>query len=156
MNRETAAVLCRERASEADGLLRKTLGSQTVLCGYPLPASRRWLGGDELEAQVSSADSLCVAEDLPVLCGHLAASGLALDLLAEAGWKLPERLLALILGEASRGRRVVTNFPLSGASVPADVDAPETDFLVSGFLPGPDRAGIMVSAAGMTRRLQGR
>jgi hypothetical protein len=114
----------------ADGLLRKTLGSQAVLCGYILPASRRWLIGDELEAQAFSADSLCVAEDLPVLCGHLAASRLAIDVLTEAGWELPERLLVfrnteglltLILGESSQGRRVVTNFPLPEASIPAEV-----------------------------------
>jgi hypothetical protein len=82
-----------------------------------------------LEAQASSADSLCVAEDLPVLCGHLAASSLALDLQNEAGWELPERLLifrdteellSLILGETSRGKRLVTSFPLPEASIPAE------------------------------------
>lgn len=42
-------ISCGERvSSEVDGLLRKTLGSQAVLCGYLLPASRRWLIGDEL------------------------------------------------------------------------------------------------------------
>lgn len=64
-----------------------------------------------------------------MLCGHLAASRQALDLLAEAGWELPKRLLvfqdteellALILGEARQGRRVVTNFPLPEASIPAE------------------------------------
>jgi hypothetical protein len=122
-------VPCGERVSTANSLLRMTLGSQAVLCGYVFPASRRWLIGDELEAHAFSADSLCVADGLPVLCGHLAASSLALDLLTEAGWKLPERLLvfrdteglmALILGEASQGRRVVTNFPLPEASIPAE------------------------------------
>jgi hypothetical protein len=119
---------CRELVSTTDGVLRKTLGSQAVLCGYLLPDSRRWLIGDELEAQAGSVDSLCVAGELPVLCGHLASSRLALDLLCEAGWELPKRLLifrnpeellALILNEVSQGRQVVTNFPLPEASIPA-------------------------------------
>lgn len=112
-----------------DGLLRKTLGSQAILCGYMLLSSRRWLIGDELEAQAGSVDSLCVAQNMTVLSGHLAASNLALDLLCEAGWKLPERLLVfrdaeelldLILNEAANGMRVVTNFPLPEASITAE------------------------------------
>lgn len=123
------SVPCGEKVSGADGLLKKALGSSALLCGYLIPASRRWLTGDELEAQASSADCLCIADDLPALCGHLAASSLALDLLNEAGWELPERLLvfrnteellSLILSETSQGRRVVTSFPLPGASIPAE------------------------------------
>jgi hypothetical protein len=45
-------------------------------------------------------------------------------------------------------------FPL--AVVLSDADAPETNFLVSGFLTGPDQAGILASAAEVTRRLLGR
>ena len=119
-----------------EGLLRQALGSQALLCGYPLPASRRGLAIDELEAQAFSTDALCVAEDLPLLCGHLAASSLALDLLADAGWGLPERLLvfrdheellARILSEASKGGRVAASFPLPEGRIPpeAHLIAPE-------------------------------
>jgi len=122
------ALPCRQRNSHEESLLQEILGSSSVLCGYPHPQTRRWLVGDELSAQAGSADSLCVAKDLPVLCGHLAASKMALDLLDFAGWELPEdlwifrdteELLARIRSEAAGGRQVVTNFPLPEASVPA-------------------------------------
>lgn len=122
--------------SHKEGLLRQALGKEALLCGYPHPASRCGLAIDELEAQAFSTDALCVAEDLPLLCGHLAASSLALDLLADAGWGLPERLLlfrdpeellAMILSEVSEGRRVTTSFPLPEGRIPreAHLIAPE-------------------------------
>ncbi len=112
--------------------LRQALGPEAFLCGYPHPDHRRWLVEDELAAQAFSAGSLCVAGSLPLICGHLAASNLALDLIAEAGWSLPERLLVfrsvkelgtLIHAEAAHGAKLVTSFPLPESVAPAEVHA---------------------------------
>jgi hypothetical protein len=110
--------------------LRQFLGREALLCGYPHPESRRWLAQDELAAQAFSAGSLCIAGSLPLLCGQLAASDLALDLLSESGWSLPVRLLvfksveelgALIRKETASGQKLMTSFPLSDETAPAEV-----------------------------------
>lgn len=91
---------------------------------------RRWLVREELVAQAFSAGSLCIAGSHAMLCGHLAASGLALDLLSEAGWRLPDRLLvfrsleelgALIREQAASGARLVASFPLPVDIAPAEI-----------------------------------
>lgn len=116
----------------AVGALRQALGPRALLCGYPHPANRRWLVGDEMGAQAFSAGSLCVAGELPLLCGCLSAAPLALDLLGEAGWELPDRLLVfrdaaelgdLIRTETGRGARLVASFPLPEETAPAAVHA---------------------------------
>ena len=111
------------------GALRQALGPDALLCGYPYPGNRHWLTQDELVAQAFSAGSLCVAEGLAVLCGHLAASNMALDLLAESGWPMPGRLLVFKSGEelgtvireqTGNGSKLVASFPLPGDLVPAE------------------------------------
>ncbi|MBL0211646.1 MAG: hypothetical protein IPQ13_12165 [Holophagaceae bacterium] len=110
--------------------MRQALGPKALLCGYPHPGGRRWLVKDELTAQAFSAGSLCVAGSLAMLCGHLAASPLALDLLSEAGWRLPDQLLvfrsteelgALIRDQAAGGARLVASFPLPEDIAPAAI-----------------------------------